>query len=71
MVGGFAAGTAGAIIGAKTAPGITKIAGRSIMGGAIGSAVGVAMGQVVNETIAAANRPQLSRLSDYQQQDNI
>ena len=71
MVGGFAAGTAGAIIGAKTAPRTAKIAGRSVMGGVIGSAVGVAMGHAVNETIAAANRQKLPKLSEYQQQDNI
>ena len=70
MAGGFAAGTAGAIIGAKTTP-KGKVAGRSIIGGALGSALGVAMGNAVNETIAAANRQKLPRLTEYQQQDNI
>lgn len=70
MAGGFVAGTAGAIIGAKTAT-PRRVAGHSAIGGVLGSALGVAMGNAINEHIAAANSPQFPRLTEYQQQDNI
>lgn len=44
---------------------------RGIAGSVIGSLAGSAIGLIANEIVASANRPQLSRLSDYQQQDNI
>ena len=81
MVGGFAAGTAGAIIGAKLGTSAadfkkqllrnhTTAPRRAIIGGALGSALGVAMGNAVNEVVASANRKNLPRLIDYQE-DNI
>ena len=49
-----------------TAPKGTRM-GRGIAGSAIGSLAGSAVGLIANEIIASANRPQLPRLSDYQQ----
>jgi hypothetical protein len=44
--------------------------GRGIVGAATGALAGAAIGLAINEAIATANRPQLPRLRDYQQ-DNI
>jgi hypothetical protein len=41
-------------------------AARGLAGGLIGSLTGVAAGNVVNEQIAAGNRPQLPTVNQYQ-----
>lgn len=45
--------------------------GRGIAGAGVGALTGAAIGLLVNEAIASANRPQLPRLAEYQPQDNI
>lgn len=66
MVGGFAAGTLSANLAGR-APGTPqqKIV-RALAGGVAGSLAGVATGNVVNEAVAAANRPTLPTLNEYQ-----
>jgi hypothetical protein len=64
-----AAATAGAAAGLTLAgktPGITP--GRTILAGLAGSVGGAAIGNVVNEVIAMANRPKLPNLHEYQEQ---
>jgi len=63
-----AAATAGAAAGLTLAgrtPGITPR--RTILAGLAGSVGGAAIGNVVNEVIAMANRPKLPDLHDYQE----
>ena len=63
MAGGFLAGTAGAKLAASTAAAGTpkQRAIRGVIGGLAGSLMGITAGNVVNETIASANRPKLPR----------
>lgn len=80
MVGGFAAGSIAAreaqIKGRIQTPGGETVkqyyaprqrAVRGIVAGGLGSLAGVAAGNLINEVIATANRPQLAELQDYQQ----
>jgi hypothetical protein len=74
MAAGFAAGTTGAVLAGKGSKrlgipgGKTPMAraARGLAGGLIGSLTGVAAGNVVNEQIAAGNRPQLPTVNNYQ-----
>ena len=67
MVGGYTAGTIAAAK-AVSAPGTSRQrAVRGVIGGLTGSIAGVAVGNLVNEVIATANRPQLEELENYQQ----
>jgi hypothetical protein len=66
MAGGFVAGSAGAKIAASTGGTPKQKALRGILGGATGSLLGVGAGNVANELIASANRPQLPTTADYQ-----
>jgi hypothetical protein len=65
MAGGFVAGAAGAKIAASTGGTPKQRAVRGILGGAAGSLLGVAAGNVTNELIASANRPQLQTTAEY------
>ena len=65
MVGGFVAGTAGAKLAASTGNTPKQRAIRGAIGGLVGSLTGVAAGNVVNEAIAAGNRPQLPTTAEY------
>lgn len=65
MAGGFVAGTAGAKLAASTGGTPKQRAIRGAIGGLVGSLTGVAAGNVVNETIAAGNRPQLPTTAEY------
>jgi len=65
MAGGFVAGTAGAKLAASTGGTPKQRAIRGAVGGLVGSLTGVAAGNVVNETIAAGNRPQLPTTAEY------
>jgi len=80
MVGGFAAGAIAArqaqiktrtqTPGGKTVVQLyepRQRAVRGIVAGGLGSLVGVAAGNLINEVIATANRPKLEELGDYQQ----
>lgn len=79
--GGFAAGTTGAIVAANTVKRASSnvikpaerrsIAKRGTLGGVVGSALGVAVGNVMNEQIASANRQRLPTLQNYTEQGNI
>ena len=74
MAGGFIAGTTGAVLAGKGSkrlgiPGAKTSTGRAVRGlagGLLGSLTGVAAGNVVNEQIAAGNRPQLPTVNNYQ-----
>jgi hypothetical protein len=67
MAGGFVAGAAGAKLAASTAAQSTpkQRAIRGLVGGAVGSLLGVAGGNVANEVIASGNRPQLPTTAEY------
>ena len=65
MAGGFVAGTAGAKLAASTGGTPKQRAIRGAVGGLVGSLTGVAAGNVVNEAIAAGNRPQLPTTAEY------
>jgi hypothetical protein len=65
MAGGFVAGAAGAKIGASTGGTPRQRAIRGIIGGATGSLLGIAGGNVANEVIASGNRPQLPTTAEY------
>lgn len=67
MAGGFVAGAAGAKLAASTAAQGTpkQRAIRGLVGGAVGSLLGVAGGNVANEVIASGNRPQLPTTAEY------
>jgi len=65
MVGGYALGAAGAKIASSTGGTPRQRALRGIAGGAAGSLLGVAAGNVTNELIASANRPQLQTTAEY------
>jgi hypothetical protein len=65
MAGGFVAGTAGAKLAASTGGTPKQRAIRGAIGGLVGSLTGVAAGNVVNEAIAAGNRPQLPTTAEY------
>jgi hypothetical protein len=80
MVGGFAVGSLAArqaqIKNTIQTPGGQTVkqyyeprqrAVRGIVAGGLGSLAGVAIGNLVNEVIATANRPQLEELENYQQ----
>jgi hypothetical protein len=66
MVGGFAAGTLAANVAARTATSPRQKAVRALVGGLSGSLTGIAGGNVVNEAVAAANRPKLPTTQEYQ-----
>jgi hypothetical protein len=68
MAGGFLAGTAGAKLAASTAAAGTpkQRAIRGVIGGLAGSLMGITAGNVVNETIASANRPKLPTIAEYE-----
>ena len=65
MAGGFVAGAAGAKLAASTGGTPKQRAIRGAIGGLVGSLTGVAAGNVVNEAIAAGNRPQLPTTAEY------
>jgi hypothetical protein len=65
MAGGFVAGTAGAKLAAATGGTPKERAIRGAIGGLVGSLTGVAAGNVVNEAVAAGNRPQLPTTAEY------
>lgn len=65
MAGGFVVGTAGAKLAASTGGTPKQRAIRGAIGGLVGSLTGVAAGNVVNEVIAAGNRPQLPTTAEY------
>jgi hypothetical protein len=66
MAAGFTAGSTAATIAARTGGNPRQKAIRGIIGGLAGSTGGVAIGNAVNEQIAAANRPKLPTTSEYQ-----
>lgn len=65
MAGGFAAGAAGAKIASSTAGTPRGRAVRGIAGGAVGSLLGVAAGNVTNQLIATGNRNKLPTTAEY------
>jgi len=67
MVGGFTAGSIAASKAVASAGTPRQRAIRGVIGGLAGSVAGVAAGNLINEVIATANRPQLEELQDYQQ----
>jgi hypothetical protein len=67
MVGGFATGSIAASKAVASASTPRQRAIRGVLGGLTGSVAGVAAGNLINETIATANRPQLQELQNYQQ----
>ncbi len=66
MVAGFAGGPVAATIAGRTGKTPAQRAVRAIAGGLAGSAGGVGVGNVVNQQIAAANRPKLPTTQQYQ-----
>lgn len=66
MVGGFAAGTAGAKIAAAGGGTPKTRAIRGAIGGAVGSVLGVTTGNIANELIATGNRPKLPTVAEYE-----
>jgi len=66
MVAGFATGPVSATIAGRTGKTPAQRAVRAIAGGLAGSAGGVGLGNVVNQQIAAANRPKLPTTQQYQ-----
>ena len=67
MVGGFAGGSLVATAAARIPGTPRQKAVRAIAGGLAGSLTGVALGNVANEAIAAANRPKLPTTAEYNQ----
>jgi hypothetical protein len=65
-VAGFAGGPVSATIAGRTGKTPAQRAVRAIAGGLAGSAGGVGLGNVVNQQIAAANRPKLPTTQQYQ-----
>jgi len=65
MAGGFVAGAAGAKLASSVGGTPRQRAVRGIIGGAVGSLAGIATGNVVNEMVAAGNRPQLPTTAEY------
>jgi hypothetical protein len=66
MAGGFAGGSLAATTAARLPGTPRQKAARAMAGGLAGSLAGVALGNVTNEAIAAANRPQLPTTTQYQ-----
>ena len=66
MVGGFTTGSLAATLAARSGATPRQRAIRGIAGGITGSLGGVAAGNVINESIAAGNRPQLPTVTEYQ-----
>jgi hypothetical protein len=66
MAAGFGTGALAATAAARTGGTPRQRAIRGIVGGTAGSMTGVALGNVANEAIAAANRPQLPTTTQYQ-----
>jgi hypothetical protein len=66
MVGAFALGTAAANIAGRTGKTPGQRMARALTGGLTGSLTGIAAGNVVNEVVAAANRPTLPTTAEYQ-----
>lgn len=66
MAGGFVAGAAGAKLASATGKTPRQRAIRGIIGGAAGSLLGVTTGNVINEVIAAGNRPKLPTVAEYE-----
>jgi len=67
MAGGFAGGSLAATAVARIPGAPRQKAVRAIAGGLAGSLTGVALGNVANEAIAAANRPKLPTTAEYNQ----
>lgn len=67
MAGGFGVGSLAATAAARIPGTPRQKAARAIAGGLAGSLTGVAMGNVANEAIAAANRPKLPTTAEYNQ----
>lgn len=67
MAGGFAGGSLAATAVARIPGTPRQKAVRAIAGGLAGSLTGVALGNVANEAIAAANRPKLPTTAEYNQ----
>jgi len=70
MAGGFTAGTASAVVTNrlltdKMGP---KRTGKIALAGTAGSLAGIAVGNMLNEAIAMANRPKLPEVETYQQE---
>lgn len=68
MAGGFAAGTATALVTNKAMSDVKPSpgkAGKIALAGAAGSLLGIALGNMLNAAIATGNRPQLSSVSEY------
>jgi hypothetical protein len=65
MAGGFVAGAAGAKLASSTGATPRQRAVRGIIGGGVGSLLGVAAGNVSNELIASANRNTLPTTAEY------
>ena len=66
MAGGFAGGSLAATAAARIPGTPRQKAIRAMAGGLAGSLAGVAAGNAANEVIAAANRPQLPTVTQYQ-----
>lgn len=66
MTGGFVAGTAGAKIAASGGGTPKQRAIRGVIGGAVGSVLGVTAGNITNELIASGNRPKLPTVAEYE-----
>lgn len=67
MAGGFGVGSLAATAAARIPGTPRQKAVRAIAGGLAGSLTGVALGNVANEAIAAANRPKLPTTAEYNQ----
>lgn len=65
MAAGFVSGAAGAKIASSTGGTPKQRAVRGIIGGGVGSLLGVAAGNVANELIASANRNTLPTTAEY------
>jgi len=65
MAGGFVAGAAGAKLASTTGATPRQRAVRSVIGGGLGSLLGVAAGNAANEVIAATGRNTLPTTSEY------
>jgi hypothetical protein len=68
MAGGFATGTATALIANKAMSDVKPSpgkAGKIALAGTAGSLLGIALGNMLNSAIATANRPQLPSASGY------
>jgi len=70
MAGGFTAGTAAALTANQMLGGRPTAArtGKVALAGGLGSLAGIAVGNMLNEAIAMANRPTLPEIETYQQE---